>query len=120
MSTSRNATLKHKSTTNGSSHQLSVDFLPVPSPEIMQKYEAIKPGIIDEFLDIARKEQSNRHIFFEKEQNNKLVGMRYAVLSIVFLVGLCSYGFYCGFGTQAATIATGVIATVAIAFLRSK
>jgi len=56
----------------------------------------------------------------KEEINLKKRGQIFALISVVLIIGLCSYAFYLNFPTQAATIATVVIVGLAGVFVYNR
>ncbi|MDR0368014.1 MAG: DUF2335 domain-containing protein [Bacteroidales bacterium] len=94
---------------------------PIPDPESLAKYEQIMPGAAERILRMAENEAKNRH----KNENRltksylitTILGIIFAFSSVVLICGLVYYALKCGFGTEAAGIAVGAIASVAGVFM---
>ncbi len=99
---------------------ISIQRLPIPSSEELAKLETIKPGITQQFMDMALNEQKHRHEMNFKEQKSSIYAQRWAFASVVLVCVLCGIGFYFGFGTQSASIACSVIVASIFAFIGSK
>ena len=106
-------------------------YSPVVPAEELQAYENVQEGFANRLLVLAEKEQSHRHDIEskaiqitgqigEKEISLQRRGQTLAMVAIVLIVILCGYGFYCGFGTQSATIACGTIFLVVGLFVTGR
>ncbi len=114
---------------NSISFQQSTIFSgPIPHPEILSQYEKISPGFANRIIAMAEKEQDERiklnnkiveyqHIQEINDQKIIRNGYYFSLIAILLIVSLCTYGFYMGFATQTATIASSVIVALAAIFI---
>lgn len=104
---------------------------PVPDPETLQEYENICPGFANRLITMAEKEQDARHasetsiilnqeIQHQRDSNTYRQGQTYAMLSVLFIVGLCSYIAFVGGIEEAAWVAGVVIVSLAGVFITKK
>jgi len=96
----------------------------LPSPEMMEQFKQVDPTFPDRIVKMAENEAINRHKN-EASTTKMLIktsymGMIFAFLSVIIVSGLVAYGFYLGFATQSAAIATGTIVGIAGVFLMRK
>jgi uncharacterized membrane protein len=99
---------------------ISIQTMPLPAPEILERLEMIQPGITKEFMDIARIEQSHRHSMEISQGARDKYSYVWASVTVFFVCLLSAYGFYRGFGTQASSIACTVIVASIIGFIGSR
>ena len=92
----------------------------LPDAIELERYEKIHPGVTNRIVTMAEKEQDDRHLNNKRHHDSTIVRQISALISTFVMVGLCVYGFHLGFGTQVATIATSVIAVLAIAYLQKR
>lgn len=101
---------------------------PVPDPDTLAKYEQISPGFAERLICMAEKEQKfrhdtqqciiqNQHLQHKREIDSFRIGQFLAILSVLLVVSLCFYGFYKGYSSASATIATSVIIGLASVFI---
>jgi uncharacterized membrane protein len=104
---------------------------PVPSPDLLEKYEQIQPGFADRLIKMAEKEQEHRLksqeklIDGERELSNKELanfkrGQIFAILSVFIIVSLCVFIFYRGYKTEGRDIAVAVIIGLAGIFISGR
>ncbi len=101
---------------------------PLPDPITLEKYNKIQPGFAERIMLMAEKEQASRHaaeiqvISNQHEQHKRdidtfRIGQMLAILSVLLVVGLCTYCLILGYPTQAAGIAVSVIVGLAAVFI---
>lgn len=104
---------------------------PLPNPEMLEKYEQIYPGIAERILQMAEKEQSERHrqnqILLELETRNQRslnfnirLGFLLGFGSVLVSSGMCAYFAYLGSIDAAADAAKWVIASLASVFVAGR
>lgn len=93
----------------------------IPDPESMERYDSISPGFALRLLSMAEKEGDDR-----RKKGNRFQIFSFILSTLSILCALASVGSICvlvyfafqfGFGTQGATIATGVIVSLAYVFM---
>lgn len=94
---------------------------PLPPPELLEKYNQIQPGFADRILSMTEKEGTHRHSIDElvvrKSFGLANLGIWAGLSSVCVVTALCFYCVYMGYPTQAATIATVVLAALATVFV---
>lgn len=111
--------------------QTSLHVGPLPSPEVLAQYEEVYPGIAERILQMAEREQSERHeqermtISLERENqkslnSNIIRGQILAFLSVIIISGLCGYFAYLGDIPTAGKTATWVIVSLAGVFITGR
>lgn len=93
----------------------------IPHPEAMQSYENIQPGFADRILSITEGEVKHR----QKAENKiisfsfwtSLVGLMFAIISVLVVCALCYYAFSLGYPDQAKWIAISVLVGIASVFV---
>lgn len=104
---------------------------PLPTPEMLEKYEQIYPGIAERILQMAEKEQTERHrqkqelIELEKKNQRDLnfnirLGLFLGFGSVLISSGMCMYFAYLGNVEAAANAAKWVIASLAGVFVAGR
>jgi uncharacterized membrane protein len=104
---------------------------PVLPPEILSEYEKIQPGFAERLLQMAEKEQAERHknqsllIQTEREINiatskNIKRGQWLALISVFIIVGFCSYLAFLGDTDAASYTALGIIVALAGVFISGR
>ncbi len=93
----------------------------LPSPEMMEKFNAIDPTFANRILVMAEKEQMNAHKISNKTANSFIISLFLGMFFAFFSVLVVSYLVYLciekGYSTAASSIAVGVIVGVAGVFL---
>ncbi len=138
---------KNKQPTNKTNSQQSVNKVhqvlqqvttgPIPSPEILEKYEAIIPGAAERILSMAEREAKHRHQNESKalEANIKIAnvnaktvksenllkrrGQSLAVVLYVLSMGVTTYAIYNGMATVASIVGGSTIAFIIGSLLSS-
>ena len=110
-------TRQHAQVGNHVKQSISIQSLPIPEPELLERLEEIKPGITQLFMDIASKEQEHRHAMEAKAQRRAVFALRFAFAGLIITSGLSAFAFYKGYPTQGASVACTVIVSGIIAFL---
>lgn len=93
----------------------------LPPPDMLQHFNEIDPSFANRIVSMAEREQKNRH---ENETrvtkslaNMSLLGLIFALLSVLIMSGLVFYSLWLGFSKTAGVIAVGSIAAVASVFI---
>lgn len=97
----------------------------------MAAYQKVDPKIVDFLIDMSKSEQRHRHdidkskvSIIRKNENRtttiNVVGMLFAFLSIVVLVGLTGYALYLDRTWFAGIMGAGTIISVASIFVSRK
>jgi uncharacterized membrane protein len=96
----------------------------LPPPDMLQKFNEIDPTFANRIVQMAEKEQLNRHLNETMVTKNvvrmSIIGVVFAFLSVLILSGLVFYSLLIGFAQTAAAIAVGAIAAVASVFIISR
>ena len=96
----------------------------LPDPESMKLYEEIMPGFTEKMVNMTVDESKHRRemekTVVKHSKNLALGGMVFAFSSVLVISYLCFFAFQNNFPTQAATIAVGVIVSLASVFLFRK
>lgn len=111
--------------------ETSVFVGPLPTPDALEKYEEIHPGIAERILQMAEKEQAERHLQQQKliemeKQNlrslnwNIIRAQIFALLSVIIISGLCTYFAFLGKVEVAGDTAKWVIASLAAVFITGR
>ena len=111
---------QHNSTTRTTQTAIDIHQQTLPDAAELERYEKIHQGLTNRIVTMAEKEQLDRHLNNKRHHQSTIFRQISALISTVVIVLLCCYGFYLGFGTQAATIATSVIVVLAIAYLQKR
>lgn len=104
---------------------------PLPTPDALQKYEEVYPGIAERILQMAEKEQAFRHdhnqAFLELETKNQSnlnfnvrLGLTLGFGSVLVSTGMCVYFAYLGNVAEATDAAKWVIASLAAVFITGR
>lgn len=94
---------------------------PLPHPELLQQYEQVQPGFAERIVSMTEKEGEHRRdinrTFVRRSFNAARLGMWFGLSSVLAVVSLCFYCLYLGHAKEAATIAVGVLASLATVFV---
>jgi len=104
---------------------------PLPSPDLLAKYEDIHPGIAERILQMAEKEQVERHRqeqqLIEMERKNQrslnwnvIRGQVLAFFSVLVISALCAYFAFLGDIPTAGKTAIWVIVSLAAVFITGR
>jgi uncharacterized membrane protein len=104
---------------------------PLPTPDALEKYEQIQPGIAERILQMAEKEQAERHLqqkqVLDMERRNLrslnwniIRAQIFALLSVIIISGLCTYFAFLGSVEVAGDTAKWVIASLAAVFITGR
>jgi len=96
----------------------------IPPAHEMERYEQIRPGFADRILKMSEDEGAHR-----RKMERRIVSLSgltttlsqlCALASVGGVLYVCYFAFSEGHPASAATIATGVLASVALAFMRGR
>lgn len=94
---------------------------PLPDPDTMLRYKQVQDDAADRIIKMAEKEQAHRHSTDHKRLDNdrkaKALGQILGIASVVMVLALSAWLGYCGHPASAATVATGVTASLAAVFV---
>ena len=94
---------------------------PIPPPESLAKYNDIHPGLAERIITMAESEAIHRRKMESRMTKISIIatilGICFAFFSVCIISFLVYYCIYKGFGTEAAGIAVGAIASVAGVFM---
>lgn len=128
MEKSQQQTGDHQPEKNISIHYLQLFSGPLPSPELLEKYEKIGSGFAERLFQMAEKEQDSRikmqedfikndHIQHMREIITFRIGQFAAFLSVVLVIALCAFALSTGFKEEAVMIAKFALVTLPATFL---
>lgn len=93
----------------------------LPSPEMMEKYNAIDPTFANRILSLTEKEQNHSHLLDRRQTKNIFISMYLGIACAFLSVLIVSYLVYLclekGFPGAASTIAVGVLVGIAGVFM---
>jgi uncharacterized membrane protein len=94
----------------------------IPPAGEMERYEQIHPGFADRLLKLTEEEGKHRRRIENRIVNTSIVSaftsQICALISALGVIYLCYYAFSKGYAVPAASIASVVIVSVVLAFLR--
>lgn len=100
---------------------MSLHSGPLPDPLTLQQYNEIVPGAAERILQMAEKEQLNRHQIDSRLTKSAItmgyVGIVFSLISVTIVSGLVYFAIDKGFDTTASAIGVGAIASVAGVFM---
>jgi len=117
--------IKHTNAQKGdvkvSKSEMSVHSGPLPDPMILKLYNELVPGAAERILQMAEKEQLNRHQIDSQLTNSAIImgylGISFALISVTIISGLVYFAIIKGLDTTASAIGVGAIASVAGVFM---
>lgn len=104
---------------------------PLPDPDTLIQYNKAHSDAADRIITMAENEQKNRHVRELKQQDlRELIvreggslkrrGQFFGFSAVLVVVLLAGFSLYCGHPTAAASIATGVIVSLAAVFVSDR
>lgn len=94
----------------------------VPHPNDLKQYEEIQPGFADRLIRLTESEKEHRHHMENKIVNfsgiSSILSTVIGLIAVIVVCYLCYYAFQKGYPGSAATIATGVLVSLAYVFVK--
>ncbi|MBO0935463.1 DUF2335 domain-containing protein [Fibrella sp. HMF5335] len=122
----RNVSAEHIKRQNQgiSVEQRSVFLGPLPHPDILARYEEIQPGLANRIVLMSETEGMHRRetdkTIVRRQFGQARLGTILGFTTTVIVSALSAYCVYMGNSTAAATIACGVLASLAFVFVRGQ
>jgi len=102
--------------------------MPMPPPELVERYEAIVPGFAERFMQMAEREQKARlemevrlaEIEAESVRSlhrSTMRGQIFALIAVIVMCCFCGFLAYRGYGEAAASASKVIIVSLAATFL---
>jgi len=109
--------------------QFTASTSPAPSPDLLIQYREVQADFPERLMVMTEREQGHRHDLNNKQLDDirqiqmaeirtNRRGQFFAILGVLLIGSLSGYIVYCGYPTQATTLATTTIVALVIAFLK--
>lgn len=95
---------------------------PLPPPEDLQKFKEVDPSFPGRIMAMAERQAEHRQV--EERRRGKMIvmarylGLGTAFLSVLAICALAAYAFQLGHAVEAASIVTGVVVALVVAFIK--
>lgn len=101
---------------------------PIPSPEEMERYAALAPGMVERIMSMAEQEATNRHQFMNTEQAHEgrvisfdgagmILGMVFALIIALAGIGAAAVCITRGYEIGGGILGAGTLGTMVSTFI---